>query len=77
MVIVGDENYGACCIEDEAGVAIGADFIIHYGHSCLVPITETKLKALYVFVDILIDVEHLVRTLQLNFPDKAKQWVRA
>lgn len=55
-------------------MAIGADFIIHYGHSCLVPITETKLKALYVFVDILIDVEHLVQTVLLNFPNRDKQW---
>lgn len=73
MIIIGDENYGACCIEDESGVAIGADFIIHYGHSCLVPITETKLRALYVFVDILIDVDHLVNTILLNFPHKNKQ----
>ena len=73
MVIIGDESYGACCIEDIAAVSIGADFIIHYGHSCLVPITETLVKVLYVFVDILIDVDHLVETVLLNFPDKNKQ----
>lgn len=38
IMIVADENYGACCIEDQAGFLFGADFIIHYGHSCLVPI---------------------------------------
>ena len=54
-------------------MAIGADFIIHYGHSCLIPITQTKIKALYVFVDILIDVDHLAETIKLNFPDKSKQ----
>ena len=73
MIIIGDENYGACCIEDESGVAIEADFIIHYGHSCLVPITDTKLKVLYVFVDILIDIENLVQTILLNFPNKDQQ----
>ena len=73
VIIIGDENYGACCIEDESGVAIEADFIIHYGHSCLVPITDTKLKVLYVFVDILIDIDNLVQNICLNFPDKTKQ----
>lgn len=35
--------------------------MIHYGHSCLVPIDITTIKMLYVFVDISIDVDH-VRT---------------
>ena len=30
------------------------------GHSCLVPINECSLKVLYVFVEIMIDLEHLV-----------------
>ena len=62
-IIIGDENYGACCIEDITGFIAEADFIIHYGHSCLVPIPETKLKAMYVFVDIMFDVDHLVKTI--------------
>jgi diphthamide biosynthesis enzyme Dph1/Dph2-like protein len=33
--------------------------MIHYGHSCLVPIDVTTIKMLYVFVDILIDVDHV------------------
>ena len=28
------------------------DFMVHYGHSCLVPIEASALKMLYVFVDI-------------------------
>lgn len=35
--------------------------MVHYGHSCLVPIDITTIKMLYVFVDISIDVDH-VRT---------------
>lgn len=33
--------------------------MVHYGHSCLVPIDVTTIKMLYVFVDIAIDVEHV------------------
>lgn len=71
-MVIGDENYGACCIEDVGGFIAKADFLIHYGHSCLVPIPETKLKAMYVFVDIMFDVQHLVDTIKYNFPDKNK-----
>jgi 2-(3-amino-3-carboxypropyl)histidine synthase len=69
-VILGDITYGACCIDDLGSKSLDCDFIIHYGHSCLVPITETCVKTLYVFVDIEIDINHLVRTLELNFPLK-------
>jgi hypothetical protein len=35
---------------------------------CSVPIDTTSITTLYVFVDIAIDVPHLIRTVQLNFP---------
>jgi len=47
---------------------------VHYAHSCLVPITETIGKILYVFVEMQIDVNHLVETIQLNFPDKNQEY---
>lgn len=47
---------------------------MHYAHSCLVPITETIGKILYVFVEMQIDVNHLVETIQLNFPDKNQEY---
>lgn len=31
VLIIADENYGACCIEDVQASILGADFIIHYG----------------------------------------------
>jgi len=43
------------------------------GHSCLVPITETCTKTLYVFVEIQIDVIHWLNTVRLNFPNKENQ----
>lgn len=43
--------------------------MVHYGHSCLVPIDITTIKMLYVFVDISIDVDH-VRHLVCPIPDQ-------
>ncbi|KAH8830665.1 putative diphthamide synthesis protein-domain-containing protein [Flagelloscypha sp. PMI_526] len=54
-VILGDVTYGACCVDDFTAVALGCDMLVHYGHSCLVPMTETTIKCLYVFVEIGID----------------------
>ncbi|GJP47203.1 hypothetical protein CLOM_g6420 [Closterium sp. NIES-68] len=67
-VILGDVTYGACCIDDVTAAALGADFLVHYGHSCLVPLDHTAIPCLYVFVDITIDVPHFIDTLKLNFP---------
>ena len=74
VIIIADENYGACCIEDVGAYLLEADFIIHYGHSCLVPIPNTKVKTMYVFVDIMFDVEHLFKTIVFNFEDKTKHF---
>ncbi|ELU35988.1 diphthamide synthesis protein [Rhizoctonia solani AG-1 IA] len=51
-VIMGDVTYGACCIDDYTAVALGCDMLVHYGHSCLVPIDTTTIKTLYIFVEI-------------------------
>lgn len=61
--ILGDVTYGACCIDDLGAKALGADLLVHYGHSCLVPLTSTSIPCLYVFVEICVDVEHLVECL--------------
>lgn len=34
-LIMGDVTYGACCIDDYTAKALGCDFLVHYGHSCL------------------------------------------
>ncbi|KAG1657037.1 hypothetical protein FOA52_009232 [Chlamydomonas sp. UWO 241] len=68
VFILGDVTFGACCVDDFSAVALGADFLVHYGHSCLVPVDVTTLPCLYVFVDIAIDIDHLVATVALNFP---------
>lgn len=69
VVILADVVYGACCIEDLTANELRLDLLVHYGHSCLIPINETCMKTLYVFVDIAINIETLVSTLIHNFPD--------
>ncbi|SCV05412.1 LANO_0H06920g1_1 [Lachancea nothofagi CBS 11611] len=66
-IVMGDVSYGACCIDDFTARALDCDFIVHYAHSCLVPIDLTQIKVLYVFVTINIDESHLIKTLQKNF----------
>ncbi|KAH7105585.1 diphthamide synthesis protein [Auriculariales sp. MPI-PUGE-AT-0066] len=69
-VIMGDVTYGACCIDDYTARALGCDILVHYGHSCLVPIDTTTIKTLYVFVEVGIDSKHLFQTIRLNFPNQ-------
>lgn len=65
--ILGDITYGACCIDDLACKLLNCDLLIHYGHSCLVPVTDTVVKAMYVFVDIMIDLDNCVDSILMNF----------
>lgn len=67
-VILGDVTYGACCIDDLTAKALGCDLLVHYGHSCLVPIAVTAVKVLYVFVEISIDTAHLADCIRQTFP---------
>nr|NVI70948.1 putative diphthamide biosynthesis protein 1 [Cucujiformia] len=49
--------------------SLGVDLLVHYGHSCLVPVDQTRgVKVLYIFVDIKIDPHHFIETIKLNFP---------
>ncbi|KAM6988172.1 2-(3-amino-3-carboxypropyl)histidine synthase subunit 1 [Tautogolabrus adspersus] len=68
-IVMGDVTYGACCLDDFTARALGADFMVHYGHSCLIPIDSTAgIKMLYVFVDIQMDNGHFLDTVKFNFP---------
>ena len=71
MIIMGDVTYGACCVDDFTARALGADLMIHYGHSCLIPVATTTINMLYVFVDIQIDNPHVIDTIKYNFPPGA------
>jgi len=66
-VIMADVTYGACCVDDFSAKALGCDLMVHYGHSCLVPVDQTtNIKMLYIFVDIKIDSLHFVENLKLS-----------
>uniref|UniRef100_A0A7S2HTH3 2-(3-amino-3-carboxypropyl)histidine synthase subunit 1 n=1 Tax=Octactis speculum TaxID=3111310 RepID=A0A7S2HTH3_9STRA len=80
---MGDVTYGACCVDDLSARAMGCDYLLHYGHSCLVPVTADDavtttddvklhlrpLRTLYIFVEIGIDTDHLVACAEKNFGD--------
>lgn len=69
VLVFGDVTYGACCVDDFTARALGCDFLIHFAHSCLIPITGmlTGIKVMYVFVDIKFDAWHLVESVKHNF----------
>lgn len=79
-LIMGDVTYGACCVDDYSAKSMGCDMLVHYGHSCLIPIDVTSqpldhslipdekpFTVMYVFVDIAIDCDHLIETIKHNF----------
>nr|CDS30576.2 diphthamide biosynthesis protein 1 [Hymenolepis microstoma] len=65
-IVMGDVTYGACCVDDFSAKAMGVDLLIHYGHSCLIPIED--ISFLYVFVDIKFDVGHFIDSVKNVFP---------
>lgn len=66
-LIMGDVTYGACCVDDFTARALDCDLLVHYAHSCLIPFDVTQMPTLYVFVDISIDMAHLLATIQQAF----------
>lgn len=72
VLILGDVTYGACCIDDYTAQKLGANLLVHYGHSCLVPINVTRIKVMYVFVEIHFDFSHLIDCINKNFNTETK-----
>ncbi|RXG63208.1 Diphthamide biosynthesis protein 1 [Armadillidium vulgare] len=68
VIILCDVTYGACCVDDYTAKEYESDFMIHYAHSCLVPMDQTNsVTCLYVFVDIQFDSLHFLKTIQKVF----------
>lgn len=55
-----DTVYGSCCIDDKTAKSLNCELIVHFGHSCLVPVIHSVIPVLYIFVDIFIDETNLV-----------------
>lgn len=68
VIVLSDVAYGACCVDDFTAVSLKCQLLVHFAHSCLVPVNTmvNGLKILYVFVDIKFDVWHLVETVKAN-----------
>ncbi|CAL5056446.1 unnamed protein product [Urochloa decumbens] len=71
VLVLADATYGACCLADRPAKALAADVLVHYGHSCLVPVTSSLLPVLYVFVEIRVDATRLAAAVRNAFPDPA------
>uniref|UniRef100_F1L745 2-(3-amino-3-carboxypropyl)histidine synthase subunit 1 n=1 Tax=Ascaris suum TaxID=6253 RepID=F1L745_ASCSU len=72
-IIMGDVAYGACCVDDYTARALGCDLLVHYGHSCLVPIQDTEgIAMLYVFVNIDINLSDFIDAVKVNFKKENK-----
>ena len=67
VIIMGDVTYGACCVDDFTAKELGCDLLIHYGHSCLIPVTQTMIPCVYVFVEIEVQVDHIIEIIKANF----------
>eukprot|EP00605_Chrysophyceae_sp_TOSAG23-4_P002071 GSChrysophyteH1.ASY1.ANO1.2292.1 assembled CDS len=67
IMILGDVTYGACCVDDFTAQKLGADLLVHYGHSCLVPVNVTKIKVVYVFIEIDFKERHLIDCMKHHF----------
>ncbi|CAD6587429.1 MAG: Diphthamide biosynthesis protein 1 [Tremellales sp. Tagirdzhanova-0007] len=76
-LLLADVTYGACCIDDYTAREMGAEMIVHYGHSCLIPVDQTSLKTLYVFVEIAFDTAHLSLSVRRNFPSSRTAFQQA
>lgn len=74
--VLGDVTYGACCIDDLGAAALGAELLCHYGHSCLVPLQHTVIPCLYVFVEIQMDVLHMIECLDATVQLKSSSCFR-
>jgi len=72
VIILGDVTYGACCVDDLGAASLSCDFLVHYGHSCLVPLNKTCIETLYVFVEIRVDAVHAVECFKKTVPAPAR-----
>lgn len=75
VIILGDITYGACCIDDLGCKQLGVHLLVHYGHSCLIPITDSLVRVMYIFVDIMIDVEDCSQIIDNNFNKETKLYL--
>ena len=60
VMVLGDVTYGACCVDDFTAAKLGTDLLVHFGHSCLVPVTSSKIKVTSSFLHVLDVVIYII-----------------
>lgn len=68
VTIMADAVFGACCVDDLACRSQGIDLLVHFGHSCLIPVDQTVVQTMYIGVTMKFDYDHLIETIKFNFP---------
>ncbi|KWU43212.1 diphthamide biosynthesis protein [Rhodotorula sp. JG-1b] len=61
LYVLADTTYGSCCVDEVAAQHVDADFVVHYGHTCLSP--TARLPVLYVLTKREIDTEHAASSI--------------
>ncbi|BGP48820.1 Diphthamide biosynthesis protein 2 [Rhodotorula kratochvilovae] len=61
LYVLADTTYGSCCVDEVAAQHVDADFVVHYGHTCLSP--TARLPVLYILTKRSIDVDDAARAL--------------
>ncbi|EPR80131.1 Diphthamide biosynthesis protein 1 [Spraguea lophii 42_110] len=64
VIVLSDVVYGACCIDDDICEQLNCDILIHFGHSCLIPVNFMKVKVVYIFIEIIFDIEHSIKMIK-------------
>jgi 2-(3-amino-3-carboxypropyl)histidine synthase len=72
VTIMADAVFGACCVDDLACRSQGIDLLVHFGHSCLVPVDQTVVQTMYIPVTMKFNQDHLLDTIKYNFPPSTK-----
>ncbi|OZJ03903.1 hypothetical protein BZG36_03286 [Bifiguratus adelaidae] len=68
IFVLADTSYGSCCVDQVAARHVSADFIIHFGRSCLSSVSESPV--LYVFGQQPVDVDDCATKFTTLYPEK-------
>ncbi|GAA6032426.1 hypothetical protein JCM8097_008169 [Rhodosporidiobolus ruineniae] len=61
LYILADTTYGSCCVDEVAAQHVDADFVVHYGHTCLSP--TARLPVLYILTKRSLTPSHAASSL--------------
>ncbi|KAL4297305.1 hypothetical protein GQ457_12G007450 [Hibiscus cannabinus] len=70
LFVMADTTFGSCCVDEVGASHIGADCVIHYGHTCLSP--TSTLPAFCVFGKASINISCCVEKLSSYFRTNGK-----